>query len=391
MLRVLTLSTLFPDATRPNFGIFVQQQIRAMANRDNAQITVVAPIGVPPRPLSRLGRFAKLDRVPTSEIWNGVQLYRPRFHALSADKRPAAIVSALTPILDTLKFDVIDASFFYPDGPAAVMLGRHYGVPVSIKARGSDIHHWGQARGTVALVLNAGRSADGLLAVSQAMKSDMVALGMPARRITVHYTGIDRTLFRPGDRNAAKNALGLTGPLVVSLGALIARKGHDVVIEALAALPGVTLAIVGEGPDRARLEQLMRSLDLGQRVRFMGRVAHDALPPLLIAADVMALASLTEGLANAWIEALACGTPIVITDAGGAREVVRSPGAGRVTIRDPLAFAAAIADLLANPPAPHMVAASVEQFSWSANAAALHAHLAGLVARRQPGGGQVSA
>ncbi len=386
MLSVVTLSTLFPDATRPNFGIFVQRQAEALAAREGVSITVVAPVGLPPWPLSRLPRFSWSDRIPATENWAGLPVYRPRFHALLARKRPAAIVEAVTPILDTLAFDVIDASFFYPDGPAAVTLGRRYGVPVSIKARGADIHHWGHARASAVLILNAAHSADGLLAVSGAMKEDMAALGMPASRIAVHYTGIDRPPFKPGNQAAAKLALHTRGPLIASVGALIPRKGHAVVIEALAALPGVTLAIIGEGPDRDRLERLAGSLGVGERVRFMGRIAHDALSTLLVAADVMALASSSEGLANAWVEALACGTPIVVTDAGGAREIVTSDAAGRIVIRDPLAFAAAIADLLARPPPPDAVAACVERFSWTANGVALHDHLAGLVARRQVSG-----
>jgi glycosyltransferase involved in cell wall biosynthesis len=64
---------------------------------------------------------------------------------------------------------------------------------------------------------------------------------------------------------------------------------------------------------------------LGDRVRLTGAVAHDAMPGLMAAADVMALASASEGLANVWVEALACGTPIVVPDVGGAREVVTDP------------------------------------------------------------------
>ena len=381
MLRVLTLSTLFPDASRPNFGVFVERQTQALARRDGVVVTVIAPIGSPRWPLSRLSRFAEFAAVPEHETWRGLEVHRPRFRSERAVGRPASIVRALTPLLDRASFDVIDASFFFPDGPAAVALGKRYGVPVSIKARGADIHHWGRAPTTAALVRRAGMAADGLLAVSGAMKADMVALGLPAQRICVHHTGIDRERFRPADRAAEKAALGVDGPLVVSLGALIPRKGHDVVIEGVAALPGVTLAIAGEGPDRRRLLRLAHALGVGDRVRFLGSVAHDALPPLLAAADVMALASSSEGLANAWIESLACGTPIVITDTGGAREVVRDPVAGRVVLRDGLAFAAAIGDILALPPNPLSVGATVDAFSWEANGAALHEHLAALVAQ----------
>ncbi|RZA28161.1 MAG: glycosyltransferase, partial [Proteobacteria bacterium] len=107
------------------------------------------------------------------------------------------------------------------------------------------------------------------------------------------------------------------------------------------------------------------------RVQFLGSVDHDLLPVLLSAANVMVLPSASEGLANAWVEALACGTPLVICDAGGAREVVRDASAGRIVARDAGAIAAAVAEILAAPPQPQEVAANAAHFSWEANAAAL--------------------
>ncbi len=390
MLRVLTLSTLFPDVSRANFGVFVERQTLGLAAHPDVELRVVAPIGLPPWPLTRHPRYRGLAALPKYEVWKGLDVRRPRFLALPATQgrfHAAALTRALVPVLDEVRrdfpFDVIDASFFFPDGPAAVALGKRYGVPVSIKARGADIHHWGRARATRGQVLRAGLAADGLLAVSAAMRGDMVALGMPAERIRVHHTGVDLDRFAPaerGDRAALKAELGVAGPLVVSLGALIPRKGHDIVIKAMARVPDATLLIAGEGPARGELERLARPL--GDRVRLLGSVPHANLPRLLAAADVMALASSSEGLANAWVEALACGAPVVIPDAGGAREVVTAPGAGRVVERTLDAFAGAIAAMLANPPDAAAVRRCAERFTWEANTAALYEHLAGLVARR---------
>ncbi|MBC3941838.1 glycosyltransferase [Sphingomonas albertensis] len=388
MLRILTLSTLFPDATRPNFGVFVERQTLGLAAHPDVSLVAVAPVGLPPRPLRRIGHYARLGTLPTREIWKGVDVHRPRFTALPFTKgryHAAALERALVPVLDAIRadfaFDVIDASFFFPDGPAAVALGKRYHVPVSIKARGSDIHHWGEAPATAAQVRDAGQGAAGLLAVSKAMKADMVTLGMPADRITVHHTGVDQDRFRPAaDRTAAKAKLGVPGPLVIAIGGLLPRKGHNIVVEAVAALPGVTLLIAGHGPARAHLEALIARLGVGDRIRLLGALPHADLPELIAAADVSALASSSEGLANVWVESLACGTPIVITDAGGAHEVVRSPDAGRVTIGDPLAFAAAIGALLADPPTQAATRAVAAPFTWEANTAALYEHLTRLVA-----------
>ncbi len=385
MLRVLTLSTLFPDASRPNFGVFVERQTRGLAESPDTEVIVVAPVGLAPGPIARF-RQGALAGLPEREDRRGLDVHRPRFLALPLTGgrfHARALVRAVAPVLDRLRFDVIDASFFFPDGVAAVTLGRRYGVPVSIKARGADIHHWGRSRATGPQVLAAGRGADGLLAVSAAMKDDMTLLGMPGERIRVHHTGVDQDRFAPmnpgADRAAAKAALGVAGPLVVATGALIPRKGHDIVIRAVAALPGVALRVAGEGPERARLEALIRAMGVGDRVRLLGSVAHGELPGLLAAAEIMALASASEGLANAWVEALACGVPIVVTKAGGAREVVTAPDAGRIAARDPAAFAGAIAELLADPPDARAVRAHAARFTWEGNALALRDHLAGLV------------
>lgn len=387
MLRVLTLSTLFPDATRPNFGVFVERQTLGLAALPDTEVTVVAPVGLPPWFIRRPEHRA-LATIPTEEGWKGLAVHRPRFSSIpgtSGRFHVKELNRTLVPLVDRLAgtFDVIDASFFFPDGPAAVALGRRYGVPVSIKARGADVHYWGNLPATAAQVRAAGRAADGLLAVSVAMKADMVALGMPAQNIRVHYTGIDHDRFKShGSRMLAQRDWSLNGPAVLSLGALIPRKGHDILIQAMARIPDVPLVIAGDGPERAALIALADRVGLGSRLYLLGSVPHDQLPWLLEAVNVMALASASEGLANAWVESLAMGVPIVIPDAGAAREVVTSSVAGRVVERTPEAFADAIAELLATPPWFRDVAKAAAPFSWDRNARELREHLAGLVAAR---------
>ncbi|WP_326523527.1 glycosyltransferase [Sphingomonas sp.] len=393
MLRVLTLASLFPDAARPNLGVFVERQTLGLAARADIDLRVVAPLGMPFWPLSRIARYSALADLPRHEDWKGLPLWRPRFLNLPGTGgrfHARGIVRAVAPLLADMRrdfpFDVIDAEFFFPDGPAAVALGRRFGVPVSIKARGADIHHWGRSPATGGQVLEAGRTADGLLAVSDALRRDMIALGMPGERIAVHRTGVDAERFAPGDRAALKAMLGIAGPLVLSVGALIPRKGHGVVIDAIARLPGTTLLIAGEGPERTALEARIAAAGLQDSVLLLGSVAHADLPRLFAAADVMALASESEGLANAWVEALSSGTPIVVTAAGGAAETVDRPAAGRIVPRTPEAFAQAIADLLLAPPPAEAVRAAATRFSWQANTDQLHAHLARLVEGRQSSG-----
>jgi glycosyltransferase involved in cell wall biosynthesis len=343
---------------------------------------------LPVWPLSHHSHYAHLRGLPVREERNGLIVHRPRYRVwpgFSQVGTARRMADALLPVLRDIRtrfpFDVIDAEFFWPDGPTAMRLAAALGVPFSVKARGSDIHLWGAQAGIAEQIIAAGKAAGGMLAVSEALKRDMAALGLPEDKIRVHHTGIDLDLFRPVDRAPAKSALGVDGPLLISIGHLNARKGQDIAIAALEVVPNATLLLAGDGPERSKLEQQAAAGGLSGRVRFLGVQPHAALPALLAAADVMVLPTVSEGLANVWVEALACGTPVVTSDVGGAREVVDRPEAGRLVARDADAVAEAVNALLANPPHQAAVRAAAERFSWARNAAELRAHLAGLAGR----------
>jgi glycosyltransferase involved in cell wall biosynthesis len=387
MLRVLTLSTLYPDPSRPNFGPFVELQTRGLEAHSEVELQVMAPRGIPPFIGRFHSKYRALAALPYWELRHNISVSRPIFSHIpgiggrfDAKILSRNLIDTFRDHFGTFPVDVIDAEFFWPDGPAAIALGKALDLPVSIKARGADIHYWGKNPATAAQVIAAGQAADGLLAVSSALKADMVALGMPEDRITVHYTGIDRTCFHVRDRAVAKAALGVSGPLIVSVGALVERKGHGIVIDALKAVPDATLVIIGQGAHRAALEG--QAAALGERVRFLGSQPHAVIADWLAAADVMVLMSASEGLANAWVEALASGTPVVISDVGGAREVLDRAEAGMLAAPNAVSVAEAIKQVLAREADRHAVAATVERFSWQANTAALYDHLKAVAARR---------
>ena len=388
-LRVLSLATLYPHELAPNFGVFVARQMEAVARRGDVDLTVISGLGLPPFPLSRHPRYRALARLPETEERGGVTVLRPRFRLLPALGGPLnarGLARAVLPLARRLHaerpFDLVDAQFFYPDGPAAVSLGEALGLPVSIKARGADIHHLGTARGTARQVLAAGRAARGLLAVSQGLADDMAALGIPRERITVHRTGLDRAVFRPLDRAECRARLGLPqdAPVLACVGALIPRKGQGFAIDALPHLPGAILLLAGTGPDEAALRARAERLGVADRLRLLGPVPHAELPQVLSAADVFVLPTASEGLANAWVEALACGVPVVTTPIPGARELLTDPAWGRFAGRDGAEIARAVAQLIARPPARAEVLRAAEPFSWEANAAALVRHWQGLAA-----------
>ena len=372
VVRVLSLSTLFPSDARPRLGGFVARQFDALAARGDVDLTVICPVA---RQKARGGaraypvHYVKFTAIPK----------------IGARWSPGRIARAVIPLARKLHaerpFDLVDAQFFYPDGPAAAHVAKELGLPLSIKARGSDIHFWGERSFARTMMLDAAEQARGLLAVSEALRRDMAALGMSAEKIAVHYTGLDHALFKPRERAELRWELFGVGPetaILLSVGNLIPIKGHDLAIEAMHHIEGARLIIVGDGPQRAALRAQASSLFVIHKV-FFASYSHEKMALAMAAADALVLPSAHEGLANVWIEALACGTPIVIPDVGGAREVVTSPSAGRLVARNPEAIARAVVDLLASPPPRADVAAHARKFSWTAHAAALAGYYEGLL------------
>jgi glycosyltransferase involved in cell wall biosynthesis len=359
----------------PHLGIFVENRLRRLLGSGEAASMVVAPVPWFPFEQPLFGRYGALARVPHEELRHGISVLHPRYPLmpkLGTSSAPFLMYAGLRNVLAELlrarfAFDLIDAHYFYPDGVAAVLLGRRLGKPVVITARGTDItliSHYRLARRWIRW---AAEGAAGIVAVSNALSDRLIELGVPGSRIEVLRNGVDLELFAPQDRATARRELGLDagGPIVLSVGWLIPRKGHDLAIRAAAAMPEGRLVIVGDGPEGPALQRLARQLGSSERVRFLGSMAQERRATVYSAADVLLLASSREGLPNVVLEALACGTPVIATAVWGTPEIVGSPVSGRlVEQRTPQAIAAALRELLADPPARAAVRAYAERFGW---------------------------
>lgn len=375
--RILVFSTLYPNAAVPQHGVFVENRLRHLLSGGQVTADVVAPSPWFPASNAAFGTYARLAKVPRREIRHGIDVSHPRFLALpkvGMTVAPALLYAGARSALRRLQrqgrdFDLIDAHYFYPDGVAAVLLGREFGKPVCITARGTDLSLIPDHALPRRMIVWAAEKAAGLVTVCQALKDRLVELGVSADRIRVLRNGVDLAQFRPLDRQTERRRLGVDGTTVVSVGSLIERKGHHLVIEAIKTLPDVTFLIAGEGPERAALEALAKRLQVSGRVRFLGQIPHDQLAGLYSAADVSVLASSREGWANVLLESLACGTPVVATNIWGTPEVIAVPEAGAlVPERTAPAIAGALRGLLAALPDRAATRAYAERFSWDATA-----------------------
>jgi len=372
-MKLLTFSTLYPNAEQPNHGIFVETRLRYLVASGKVESRVVAPVPWFPSGNPRFGHYATLARVPQAETRNGLSVVHPRYLVVprvGMNVTPYLLArsakAAIGRILDEgYDFDAIDAHYFYPDGVAAVMLGKYFNRPVVITARGTDINLIPQFPRPRRMILDAARQADGIITVCQALKDEMVGLGVRADSITPLRNGVDLERFQPIDRAAARTALGLDGFTLLSVGLLDPRKAHDLIIRALPALPDVKLLIAGIGPEKKNLETLARELGVSSRVTLLGAVPQTELKTYYNAADALVLASSREGWANVLLEAMACGTPVVASNVWGTPEVVAAPEAGvLMPERTPEGLVQALAQLRANYPDHAATRRYAEGFGW---------------------------
>lgn len=372
-MKLLTFSTLFPNAEQPNHGVFVETRLRYLVASGKVESRVVAPVPWFPFTHPRFGDYAKMARVPARETRGSFDVTHPRYLALpkiGMNVAPHLMAQAAKPALARIidsgyDFDAIDAHYFYPDGVAAVMLGKYFNKPVVVTARGSDINLLPQYPLPRKMILWAAENARAVITVCSYLKDEMVRLGARPDRITPLRNGVDLQRFAPLDRDAARSKLGLTNYTLLSVGRLSEVKGHDLTIKALTRLPDVTLMLAGDGPDRPKLQALARELGVQDRVRFLGPVPQTELRTYYNAADLSVLASSREGWANVLLESMACGTPVVATSICGTPEVVASVDAGRLMPeRTPESLAEAVQLLRASEPDRAATRRYAEGFSW---------------------------
>lgn len=371
-LEIVTFTTLFPNSMQPNHGVFVENRLHQLIGTAEVLSRVIAPVGWVPFDWKAFGSYAQNARVPRFERRGELSVSHPRVvivPKVGMLLAPALLYASSLRLLRRLRaerdFDVIDAHYFYPDGIAAVMLGSALGKPVVITARGTDVNLIPNYRLPRRMIRAAALRAAHVIAVSQALKDAITALGIPSERVTVLRNGVDLQLFHSGAREEARSRLNFSGPTLISVGHLIDRKAHDLVIAALPLLPGYSLVIAGEGPRRPALERQIARLGLTDRVRLVGSISHQGLRDYYVAADALVLASSREGWPNVLLEAMACGTPVVASNLWGNPEVVAAPEAGRLmTERTAAGVAEAVQRLFSDPPERAATRRYAEGFSW---------------------------
>lgn len=385
-MRVLVLTTLYPTPQAPHRAGFMPGRLAALARF--AEVRAVVPY--PTFPLARwLGRG---ERPPPREEGERYEVRRCPYFAppgVARRWRPEAIVrgaaTTVQRVAAEFEPDIVLGHFLFPDGVAAVTIAERLGLPVVLVAHGSDVNQLALIPAYRERIAAALAAAAGLIVVSHALQAKLASLGLRSADAVVIPCGYDARRFQPRSRAEARRELRLPdGRWLLYLGALRRLKRVDVVIDALAKLPAVRLAIVGDGPEAARLADQARRLGVAARVLWVGPVAHERVPLWLSAADAVVLASEHEGLPTVLTEALATGTPVVATRVGGIPELLGDV-CPMVRPGDPDALAAAIQGVLDTPPPPAALIARAAPYEWGLLGAAEAEALRAALVRRAAG------
>ena len=376
-LRILSFTSLYPNNVNPLQGIFIHQRVIHLARCPGMGVEVIAPVPFFPSwlPATTWRRFGQIRR---KEKIDGIFVHHPRYPLVSGISMPLhgwlvflGCLRLARYLHQKNRFDCIDAHFVYPDGFAAVLLGKVLGIPVVISARGTDINLYPSYALIRPQLQWALRSAAGIIAVSADLKRKIIALGIPEEKVQVISNGVDVQRFQPRDSREARRRLRLMGegPILVSVGSLIESKGHHLLTAAVAeVLPRfrrLRLYVIGEGVYRPRLEELIRKKHLQDNVFLMGSQPNEELAFWFSAADLSCLMSSREGWPNVVTESLACGTPVLATSVGGIPEILVSAELGAMVEREVCSIARGLEESLSKHWDREAISSKARARSWN--------------------------
>jgi teichuronic acid biosynthesis glycosyltransferase TuaC len=389
-LRVVALTKVFPNPVQPLGAAFNRQQFAALARR--ADLRVVVPVQWYPG-AARFGKrtdAGKLASVPDYDWVDGLFVRYPRiFHLPRIDYPVAAglYVASLFPLMRRLcrDADVVLGSFLYPDGLAAAWMARMLGVPSVLYALGSDVNVAAQIPGVPAQLRWTLPQVNKIVAVSHDLAEKTVALGARPDQLVVIPNGVDRSIFHPQSRAAARRELGqpVEGRWILFVGRLERAKGLEELLSAFVTLAAedwsCKLVIVGDGAMRARCDQA--AAQLPGRILVSGGRPLSEVSRWMAAADLLVLPSWNEGTPNVILEALASGRPVVASRTGGIPALLDAPQLGELfPPRDIPALTAALRRVAQGQHDPDAIS-SRGSVSWQESADQLHDVLASAARR----------
>lgn len=323
-MHVLTLTPFYPSEHDDAAGCFVAEPLDPLAKA--GMVNTVFAV----QPFCRERLRASSTSVPAQWL---------RYFSLPGDfGLPAAgaflfarIVGRVRELQRLRQVDLVHAHAPLPCGHAAMLLNAELGLPYVVSAHGLDAFSTAQVKRRAGewcrrVSQRVYRSSRRVICISERVREEVLEGTGRSCRTSVVYNGVDPELFSPGSGTAS------SGPLVLSVGNLIAIKGHDLLVRAVASLaselPALALEIIGDGPEHSSLLALAQKTQVSDRVHFLGRQSRHQVAAAMRRCTVFALPSRNEGLGCVYLEAMSVGKPVIGCRGQGIAEIIQHGGNG---------------------------------------------------------------
>lgn len=356
-MRILFIGTTFPDETSPARGTYNSALCAALAAEH--EVHVVSPraftAAIPYRIKGQKYQLPEHLKNAGIHAYYPTFWYTPRYRQeFSGDQMWWSVKKVIRQQIAAFQPEAILSYWAHPEGEVGVRTAQLANVPSAVIVGGSDVLLLPKIPRRGKRVQDVLLQSDTVITVSDGLRDSVIEMGTSPGRVQTIYQGVDSAVFhRAETRTEAQQKLKLNTDQkhLVWVGRMVPVKALDVLVDAAALLqqsnPNFVLHLIGDGPERSRIEQRVQSEQLSGNVSFEGAIGHDQIADWYRAGDATVMSSDSEGLPNVLRESLACGTPFVTTDVGSIQEITDEIYSVVVPKRNPAALADGIKVVLA--------------------------------------------
>lgn len=386
-MKVLTLSHMYPSTFNNVFGIFVHEQAKALKKK-GIDIRVVSAVPWTPFPINIVsGKWKKYSMIPKYTMWEGIPVWYPKyltfprtfFFESSGERMYQGIKKLVKDIYQNFKFDMIHAHVALPDGFAAMKLAKEFNIPYIVTIHGQDLYVTAKKNiECLKVIIKVFKQANKIILVSNELKKIAInSIGFCDKLIVIG-NGVPMSKIYGRKKSFLSWGINNENKTLLSVSYLIKRKGIDFNIRAFSKLlnkyPSLRYTIIGDGAEKNNLEALAKKLGVSDKVEFVGMLSHDEVMKRMVKADIFSLPSWNEAFGVVYIEAMACGKPVIGCKGEGIEDFVDNGKTGiLVNPKDVDSLTKAIDFLLSNPDGAKAMGERarrlvLENYTWEINA-----------------------
>lgn len=379
---VIIFSNSFPNPLQPHRGIYIEQMVAAAGDSINSIIVCPLPWAPKISIIKKFSSYYLYSRIPNEYDYNGHHVYAPKYLVipkiswLSPISMAISIYPLMKKIITSIKPVLINAQNVFPEGIAAIWLGKRLGVPVVISALGSDINESSNNRIRLDMTVRALQKAKSITAVSNLLCEKIIGMGIQPNKVHYIPNGVDSDLFQLRNKVFCRKKLNLytKKKILLFVGKFREVKGIEYLLKALGLLKkqnklGFYTVLIGDGDLKGKINQAINEYALNEQVLLPGNREHNEVSNWMSAADVFCLPSLREGMPNVVLEALSSGLPVVASSVGAIPDLLNDDTGILVPAADHVSLASAIDIAINKEWVPEHIRSSIVDLTWEKTAA----------------------